>query len=282
MANHFIELEYSDKDSIDNTELPEELSDEAADTETGSFTDTTDEIKENEDSADDNSDTDIDKNTVDIIDWSRTCLTPDEEALLKEMEENGEIEILKVNPDLSDPEHAAPHLPSDKTGAFSGERGNSEFRPSDEEALSKMNEYGKDSVEYKDNYPDFSCFTEHDSPWGKINGQVEIGHMTSNRQNRAWEFGRRPYGTSHNPDYDLGNFAQADNALAEALRNEFPDIKGEDIEDFRTSGQFVWHECADGETMQLIPEKIHDACRHSGGVSEMKYRMAWGDVTRRD
>lgn len=275
-----IQTDYSDEDSIDDIELTQESSDEAADTETESHTDTTGEAQEGEDITDDKVTLEINKDIDDDTDWTRTSLRSDEEALLNEMEENGEIEFLEENPDLPDPEHTALHLPSEKTGDFSGERGNSEFRPLDEEALSKMNEYGKDFVDYKDNYPDFSPFTEHDSKWGKINGQVEIGHMTDNRQNGAWEYGRRPDGTSHNPDYDIGNFAQADNAIAEELRNEFPDIKGEDIEAFRTANQLVWHECADGKTMQLVPIEIHEACKHSGGVSEMKYRMEWGDVTR--
>ena len=143
-----------------------------------------------------------------------------------------------------------------------------------------MDEFGKETVEYKDGYPDFSPFTTHDSEWGKINGQVEIGHMTDQRNNSTWEFGRRPNGTSHDPNYDIANFAQADNAVAEQLRKDYPDIKGEDIEKFRKEKKLTWHECADGKTMQLVPEAIHAACRHSGGVSEMKYRMAYGDVRR--
>ncbi len=275
-----IKSDCNDKSDIGNGELTEEIHNESADSVTADVDDITDEAEKTDDVALSECIEDTVKETDDNTDWSRTSLRPEEEALLNEMEENSEIEFLEENPDLADPEHTALHLPSEKTGDFSGERGNSEFRPLDEEALSKMNEYGKDFVDYKNNYPDFSPFAEHDSKWGKINGQVEIGHMTDNRQNGAWEYGRRPDGTSHDPDYDIGNFAQADNAIAEELRNEFPDIKGEDIEAFRTASQLVWHECADGKTMQLIPIEIHDACKHSGGVSEMKYRMAWGDVTK--
>ena len=274
------EPDYSDEDSIDDIALTEEFSDEASDAEAENHTDTTDEAEEGEDITDDKAVMDINKDIDDGTDWTHTSLRPDEEALLNEMEINGEIEFLEENPDLPDPEHPALHLPSEKTGDFAGETGNSEFRPLSEEALSKMNEYGRDFVDYRDNYPDFSPFNEHNSEWGKIDGQVEIGHMTDNRRNGSWEYGRRPNGTSHDPDYDIGNFSQADNAIAEKLRDKFPDIKGEDIEAFRTSNQLVWHECADGKTMQLVPIEIHEACKHSGGVSEMKYRMEWGDVTR--
>ena len=102
--------------------------------------------------------------------------------------------------------------------------------------------------------------------------------MTDNRKNPTWEFGRRPSGTSHDPNYDLGNFAQADNSLLERIRETYPDATVDDIVAFRESNNLTWHECADGKTMQLVPTEIHDACRHSGGVSEMKYRMAWGDI----
>ena len=213
--------------------------------------------------------------------WERTSLRPEEETLLQEMEANGEIEFPQENPDLEDPVHTELHLPTENTGEFLGEKGNSEFKPISEEALSRMTQYGRDTVEYNDGYPDFSPFTSHDSEWGKINGQVEIGHMTDNRENPTWEFGKRPRGSGHDPHYNLGNFSQADNAIAEQLKGEYPQIKGEDIEKYRKENHLIWHECADGKTMQLVPEEIHAACRHSGGVSEMKYRMAWGDVTRK-
>ena len=218
---------------------------------------------------------------LDGTDWSRTSLRPEEEALLQEMEANGEIEFPQENPDLGDPVHTELHLPTENTGEFLGEKGNSDFKPISEDALSRMTQYGRDTVEYNDGYPDFSPFTSHDSEWGKIDGQVEIGHMTDNRENPSWEYGKRPRGAGHDPHYNLGNFSQADNAIAEQLKEQYPDIKGEDIEKFRKQNHLTWHECADGKTMQLVPEEIHSACRHSGGVSEMKYRMAWGDVTRK-
>lgn len=210
-------------------------------------------------------------------DWERTSLTPSEEITLREMEENGEIEIPEVNEDMTDPEHSKLHLP-DASGEFLGDPGNSAFHPDNESALQKMAEYGRDTVEYKDGYPDFSPFTKHDSPWGDLDSQVEIGHMTDNRKNPTWEFSRRPAGTSHDPNYDLGNFAQADNSLLERIRETDPDATVDDVVAFRERNNLTWHECADGKTMQLVPTEIHDACRHSGGVSEMKYRMAWGDI----
>ena len=141
-----------------------------------------------------------------------------------------------------------------------------------------MRQYGQDYVNYRNNEVDFSPFTKHESPWGKLDCQVEIGHMTDQRQNPTWEYGRRPAGASHDPNYDLGNFAQADNALLDRIRETNPDATMDDVTDFIESNHLTWHECADGKTMQLVPTDIHDASRHSGGVSEMKYRMAMGNV----
>lgn len=223
---------------------------------------------------------DTSSSDVDETDWQRTSLSRSEEEQLKDMEQNGELNVLQENSDLEEPEHTKLHLPSEKTGEFSGESGNSDFRPNSDSARSKMSQYGRDAVEYKDGYPDFAPFTAHDSEWGKINGQVEIGHMTDQRENPAWDYGRRPSGAGHDQNYDLGNFAQADNEIANQLRNSYPEVTGADIAAYRKANRLIWHECADGKTMQLVPEEIHNACRHSGGVSEMKYRMAWGDVTR--
>lgn len=211
-------------------------------------------------------------------DWERTSLTKEQEAQLEEMAEKGEIDIIEVEPNLPDPEHADLHLPTKKTGEFFGEVGNSAFVPKDIQALQKMVEYGQSSVEYVDGYPEFAPFTSHESAWGTIHGQVEIPHMTDQRKNPTWEYGRRPGGASHDPNYDLGNFAQADNALLEQLKGSNPDLTADDIQAYREAKRLVWHECADGKTMQLVPIEIHNACRHSGGVSDMKYRMAWGDI----
>jgi filamentous hemagglutinin len=37
-----------------------------------------------------------------------------------------------------------------------------------------------------------------------------------------------------------------------------------------TPDGFVWHHVEDGETLQLIPQDIHDAVRHTGGAAIIK------------
>jgi len=277
------EPEMPEEDDLTD-DIPEETMDEQGDLEDNSSDIDDGESDKPIDDADEDPLDDAEGESADEVDgtdWERTSLRPEDEELLRELDENGEIDIPQEDPELEDPEHTDIHLPTNKTGEFLGEKGNSEFKPSSKDALNRMNQYGRETVDYKDGYPDFSPFTTHDSEWGPINGQAEIGHMTYNRENAAWEFGKRPRGTGHDPNYDLGNFSQADNSIANQMKEKHPDITGEDIAKFRKKNHLTWHECADGKTMQLVPEEIHDACRHSGGVSEMKYRMAWGDITRK-
>lgn len=204
-------------------------------------------------------------------------LSPKERADLNDLYNKGEIK-----PDIYTtsevPKEPREHLPTQKTGTFEGERGNSAFYPNSPDAQNKMAEFDKDSVMYKNGDPDFSPFSVHDSPWGKADTNVEIPHMTDQRENPTWEYGSRPDGTKHDPNYDLGNFAQADNALSEKLSNANPEhpVTPDEIEAWRKENGLTWHENTDGKSMMLVPTEIHNACPHSGGVAEMKTNMAYG------
>lgn len=206
-------------------------------------------------------------------DWNRTSLSASEERILSEMIENGEVDIPTATHDWSDPIKNTPHIPT-SSGVFSG----TTFIPNDPIALEMIEARGFEGVEYINGEPDFSPFCSYESSWGLIDCQVEIGHMTDHRSNPTWEFGRRPTGSGHDPNYDLGNFAQADNALLAMLRSRDETVTLDDVLDFKSNNHLTWHECADGKTMQLVPTIIHNACRHSGGVSEMRYRMAFGNI----
>lgn len=212
-------------------------------------------------------------------DWENTSSSPEEILIMEEMEQKGDLGVISINPNLADPVHNSTHIPK-TAGVFLSEPGNSEFRPNDSAIRKLIGEYSRETVDYINGEPDFSPFAVHDSPWGKIDCQVEIGHMTDQRENPPWEFGRRPNGTSHDPAYDLGNYAQADNSLLEIIHETNPDATIEDVVAFRKDNNLTWHETADGKTMQLVPTKVNAAFPHSGGVSEMEYRMAWGDITR--
>lgn len=211
--------------------------------------------------------------------WEYTSLSHDEELVIEDMIKNGELEEPSLT--TNEPEHRNPNLPRD-SGQFEGTVGDSAFVPDDVKAQAKIREFGEDSIMYTNGYPDFSPFTKHETKWGLIDCQVEIGHMTENRQNATFEYGHRPKGASHDPRYDLGNFAQADNELLKKIRADNPDATIDDIEALKKTNRLTWHECEDGKTMQLVPTEIHDACKHSGGVSEVKYRAQMGDVDKVD
>lgn len=232
------------------------------------------------------------------IDFSRTMNTPYEQSVIREMNEAGVLEVPEVDPNLEAPEFGTPHLPTENNGTIEGDResGNFSFTPNSQEAREALAQYGRSSVEYVDTEAQFSPFTQHESPFGLLDCEVQIAHMTTSRHNPAWEYGdRRPAGTSHDVNYDIGNFAQADNALVDQAIERNPSLieglspdeiaslraeMAKEIESWRTSSGLTWHECQDGVTMQLVPTVIHNACRHSGGVSTMRTVQAYGDVRR--
>lgn len=39
----------------------------------------------------------------------------------------------------------------------------------------------------------------------------------------------------------------------------------------RTPSGYVWHHVEDGRTMQLIPQDIHNAARHTGGAAVIRH-----------
>lgn len=232
------------------------------------------------------------------IDFSQSMNTPYEQSVVREMDEAGVLDIPEVDPSLEEPEFGTQHMPTENNGTIVGDResGSFSYIPSSQEAQDVIAQYGQDSVEYTNGEAQFSPFTGHESPYGYLDCNVQIGHMTTDRQNPTWEYGdRRPAGTSHDVNYDLGNFAQADNALVDQAIERNPSLieglspdeiaslkagMAKEIESWRTSSGLTWHECQDGVTMQLVPTAIHDACRHSGGVSTMRTVQEYGDVQR--
>ncbi len=154
----------------------------------------------------------------------------------------------------------------DTSGNFVGETNNSLFIPTNSEALKLIELYGYKGVEYKNGQPDFTPFSVHDTMFGILECTVEIGHMTSYRENPHYEYGRRS--SYHAEAEDIGNYAQADIALAKKYN-----LSPKDIKKWRESSDppLTWHECADMKTVQLIPTIINHCCPHVGGTSWAKY-----------
>lgn len=102
-----------------------------------------------------------------------------------------------------------------------------------------MEEYGFESIPFKDGEPDFS---------GVAKGEVEIDDFTDDRSS---------------------NFSQADEKLAEQ-RGCTP----EEVAQWRKEHKYTWHECKDCKTMQKVPTEVHGNVPHAGGVSEYKTNRA--------
>lgn len=219
----------------------------------------------------------------DDVDWEDTSNTKEELAQLQEMEKNGDFVFeetsrsgkirevdygaTKVDENLSEPGDFKRRLPTENSGTIIGDRdsGTFEFVPDDEEARAIMKEYGQDTIKYTDKEAGFSPFTKHNTDWGEVDCQVEVGYMNTERVGNA---------------VVPGNYAQADVELSKKVSAETgQSVTPEQIKKYRESNALTWHEVGDKKTMQLVPTKINEACPHSGGVSAKKYEMAWGDLS---
>lgn len=131
-------------------------------------------------------------------------------------------------------------------GTWDGERGESDFRPSNSEALDKMRALGVDAIPYKDGMVDFREVAKD---------SVEIG-MVDRRLGKG------------------GNFEKCDTALADKWNKEGfngkTDWTPRDIAEWRKDNRYTWHERNDMKTCDLVPTDIHEACCHLGGVAECK------------
>ncbi len=136
-------------------------------------------------------------------------------------------------------------------GCWTGEPGNSIWKPNPESIPQKWNpenntwkeildQYNIDGIEFKDGEPDFSEVAED---------SVEIDE----------------YSTDRDDNYDA-----ADQKLAEKWTSEQKDGKSwsaEDIAQYRKDNQLSWHERNDMKTIDFVPREIHLNVPHSGGIS---------------
>ncbi|MCC8046450.1 MAG: HNH endonuclease [Clostridiales bacterium] len=135
---------------------------------------------------------------------------------------------------------------SGERGEWSEDRGESDFKPNDQEIQDILAKHGLESIPYKDGIPDFSKVSE---------ATVEIDEMSENRSE---------------------NFKQCDEKCAEQWNKEAKDGKNDwtarDVKEWRQENGYSWHERNDMKTCDLVPTKINDYFGHLGGVSECKKR----------
>ena len=229
---------------------------------------------------------DVDAKDIDMkdadgssTDWDRTSLTSEQEAIIKDMEQNNEFIVeenkgrkvvqedygpIETTTDFVDPKQPGRHLPTENSGTIVGDRdsGNFEFTPDDQGAQTIMKQYGQETIKYKNNEPDFSPYTKHDTQWGEVDCEVQIEAMSGSRTSSG------------------GNYSQADEMLSRKISQETgKDVSPTDIKKYRESNGLTWHETNDGYTMQLIPTEINSRCPHRGGTSIKAEQQAWGNVS---
>lgn len=140
-----------------------------------------------------------------------------------------------------------------RTGEWSGEVGNSEWKPDREDVPNSANEDGKtwgeildkhgiDGIPFNDGEPDFSEVSK---------GTVEIDDFSTKR-----------FGAG-------GNFDQADQKMAEQRG-----CTVEEVQKWRAENDYTWHEKQDCKTMQKVPRDVHHNVPHTGGISILKNKQA--------
>ncbi len=133
-----------------------------------------------------------------------------------------------------------------ENGTWDGDRGDSKWRPNGDFIPQKRNpenqtwdkildKYDIDGIDFKDGEPDFDDISK---------GDVEIEGFSDSRDD---------------------NFDKADIKLAEQKG-----CSPEDVEKWRKSHGYTWHECKDMKTMQKVPSIVHNNVSHRGGISEKK------------
>lgn len=157
-------------------------------------------------------------------------------------------------------------FPSKEKGFFKGERGNSDFVLSDDyvwkdkktgismtvgELRKKYNIKDPIVIPYKDGEPDFSKYAfgkvkvnyANDIDYKKLKGLHD--QANEKLKNEAWVKQRR-HNDEVDPTRDLIENMTVDGQYKRGCRN-------------------TYHETWDGETIQIVPDFINDACTHNGG-----------------
>ena len=168
------------------------------------------------------------------------------EGAINEISDQREVE----NDYYSTYEERIKQTPAEESdrGEWSGERGESNYTPSDEEIKDILDNYDKESIAYEDAIPDFSEMAE---------STVEIDNMSEERSE---------------------NFRQCDEKCTEQWNREGRDGRTDwtarDVKEWRQANGYSWHERNYMKTCDLIPTQVNAYFGHLGGVSECKKRDA--------
>lgn len=215
-----------------------------------------------------------------LIDWDNTANTKEELEYIKEIDNDintpEEYRTPSIDTNASEPKPPTMRTPKNSgTIIKSDTEGNFEFIPNDEEARRVMKLYGQDTISVESNSPKFDPYTRHETPWGEVDCQVEVAHMGGERLSS---------GSQNSIDYNKGNYAQANEALAKKISIQTgQNISVKDVEGFinnpKSGISLTWHEVDNGHTMQLVPTVINETVPHTGGTAIMKWVQRMGDVS---
>ena len=132
-------------------------------------------------------------------------------------------------------------LPSEKYFDWTGKPGDSLCIPKNEGLYNVFRDYGREGVEFKNGFPDFSPFSQE---------TIRIDNITTSRE---------------------GTFRKAFEAMAEKWNKEKKDGRSDwtsrDVKDWKRDNNLDFHECEDGKTIQAVPHEVHDNIPHTGGHS---------------
>lgn len=136
-------------------------------------------------------------------------------------------------------------------GEWSGERGNSTWKPEIDDVAEQLSQHGVDGIDYRDGFPDFSPVSSYEYQLPED----------------LYESG------------DPAQFNACNEALANHLENnpEFASNFDEDQLEAISAGKkpsgYTWHHDVKQGNMQLVPTRIHQNCGHYGG------KNIWGGGT---
>jgi hypothetical protein len=130
-------------------------------------------------------------------------------------------------------------------GIWSGTRGRSVWQPDTPEIQGLFFNYNLDGIRYINGFPDFSPVTLYEAT---LLPSIYL---------------ERP------KEHEAECNSQLAVALDDypALVNYFTDEQIEEIRRGNTPDDYTWHHHQETGRMQLVPQRIHAACRHVGGMS---------------
>lgn len=113
--------------------------------------------------------------------------------------------------------------------------------------------YGRTSVNYEGNEPDFAPFED------QILGHAELENFSIHREQKE------------------GTFSQAKEAVSRRTG-----MSTAEIDQYMRENNLTWHECGDCKTVRAVPTVINTAFKHTGGISIEKSKVAIAEEIHSD